>query len=272
MKINPKLYPVADNVNPFEVQEFDGRKVELFKMSDFNGLVEDFVNSKGQFAVWSTLDNVNYRLFLEDGYYDSVGELYSTFVNKTWISFWDKTDSISKKFSRFVIYPLMLIAVVVLVLSLTLSKQLGNTGTIITISLLVVMFIGMLISNGFVKKKMSEANYESREEIEKHLGKGKFNQLLNQQKEYMDNYFDNLYPPLEDEENNKEEKVEVIDEKTEEIAEDTKVEETKVEDETEEVKEAEVQETLEEAKEEPVQEEAKVEEKTEEIKETEDKE
>ena len=48
MKINPKLYPVADNVNPFEVQEFDGRKVELFKMSDFNGLVEDFVNSKGQ--------------------------------------------------------------------------------------------------------------------------------------------------------------------------------------------------------------------------------
>lgn len=203
MKINPKLYPVADNVEPFEVQEFNGRKIELYKMSDFEGLVEEFANNKGQFAVWSSLDNTSYRLFLEDGYYDAVGELYSPFVNQTWIEFWDKTDIISKKFSRFVIYPLMLAAVIILVVSLVFSSKLGNVGSYVTIGVLIAMFIGMLISNSFVKKKMNAANLESRAKIEDHIGKGKFNKLLNDQKEYMDTYFEKLYPQEnEDEESN----------------------------------------------------------------------
>lgn len=202
MKINPKLYVAAEGAEPVEVQEFDGHKVEVFLMDQFEGVKNDFVTTKGQFAVWSSVDGNNYRLFLEDGYYEAVKDLYSKDVNQTWIRFWDKLDNITKKYSRFLIYPIMLVAVVLCVLSLVLQSVWGNVGTYVVIGVLVALFIVLIVANYLIKKKSFAENAKSRQEIIDKLGQEKFDQLIELQKAYMDEYF--KVPEVEEEEENNE--------------------------------------------------------------------
>ena len=257
MRINPKLYAVAEGKTPVEVQEFDDRKIEVFLMDDLEGVKDEYVLGKGQFAVWSSVDGTNYRLYIENGYYQEVTPLYSQPVNKVWIEFWDVTDGISKKFSRFIIYPLMIIAVVLCVLSLVLQQYMGNWGSWVIIGVLILLFIIMIVSNSVTKKKIGEENIKSRQKIVEFFGQDEFNALIDKQKAYMDSYFENLYPQeeateaLAEEENAdakaKDENVEVAEEATEEAAEDEVVEEK-----AEEVKEDAVE--AEEAKEEKVEE------------------
>ena len=257
MRINPKLYAVAEGKTPVEVQEFDDRKIEVFLMDDLEGVKDEYVLGKGQFAVWSSVDGTNYRLYIENGYYQEVTPLYSQPVNKVWIEFWDVTDGISKKFSRFIIYPLMIIAVVLCVLSLVLQQYMGNWGSWVIIGVLILLFIIMIVSNSVTKKKIGEENIKSRQKIVEFVAQDEFNALIDKQKAYMDSYFENLYPQeeateaLAEEENTdakaKDENVEVAEEATEEAAEDEVVEEK-----AEEVKEEAVE--AEEAKEEKVEE------------------
>lgn len=194
MRINPKLYFIANEVEPLDVQEFDNRKIEVFYMDDFDGVKEEFIG-KGQFAVWASEDGVNYRIFVEKGYYETLGELYSQPVNKIWVDFWDKTDAIQKKFSRKFMIPLMVIAVLVCLGSFFIPV----VGDWLAIGVLLVMIVVMFIGNSKVRKSIMRENINSRDLISKHLGQNRFEKLIEAQKEYMDQYYANLYPDDEEE-------------------------------------------------------------------------
>ena len=193
MKINPRLWDAANEVEPFDVQKLSDRTIEIYKMSSFDGIKEEFVNTKGQFAAWSSIDGVNYRLFIEDGYYEEVKDLYTQQINTIWIEYWDLCDNIYKKFSRFCIYPLMIVAILLCIVSIAFGSHLKGVGSYIIIGALIVMFIGMLILNRVVKKKQADEHNKSRQKIYDILGEDRFNKLVDNQKNYMDKYFDELY-------------------------------------------------------------------------------
>ena len=248
MKINHKLFAVADGVEPIEVQEFDERKIEIYSMDQFEGIKEEFVMKKGQFAVWSSVDGFNYRLFLEDGYHKKLKDLYCQKVNQTWVNFYDTTDSISKKFSNYFVYPLMGVAVLACVLSIFLNQYMPSWTSWVIIGVLAVMFVAMIFVNMKIKKVVLKENTKARQEIIDYLGEAKFDALIEAQKSYMDEYFENLYPKAEDEETEASEETkevavestpeveEVKEEKTDEVkteapvVEETTAEETKEED------------------------------------------
>lgn len=210
MKINQKLYAIAEGKEPVVKQEFNDRFIEIYFMDQFEGLVEEYVHSKGQFAVWTSEDAVNYRLFIERGYYNEVKELYDEPINKIWVEFWDATDNLSKKFTRFFIYPMMLIAVILCVLSFVLPKVCSwdaNTSNIFSYCIiggLVALFIVMMVFNSFTKKKIAQENAKSRKLVMDVFGEENFNALIDKQKNYMDDYFKNLYPEDAEEFNSEE--------------------------------------------------------------------
>ena len=138
---------IADEVEPLEVQQLEGHNIEIYFMDDFNGVKEEFI-AKGQFAVWASVDGVNYRVFIEKGYYEAVGEMYTSPINQIWVDFWDKTDAISKKFSRRFIMPIMIAAILLCIVSFFLP----GWGNYVVIIALVVMFIGMIVSNSKTKR------------------------------------------------------------------------------------------------------------------------
>ena len=215
MRINPKIFTLADGATPIEVQEFDNRKVELFYLDDYEEVKNEFI-AKSQFAVWSSIDGVNYRLFLEKGYYEAVKELYQQPINKIWVDFWDTTEGITKKTSHRILIPMMVVCCGLCIASFFFKQ---DWVSYFIIGVLVLAFIGMIFVNSYTRKKVMQANVESRNKISELLGQNKFDQILKNQKEYIDDYYDKLYPNDEEESEDEEttEEVEVIEEpKTEE--------------------------------------------------------
>lgn len=228
MRINPKLFTIADTADAIEVQEFDGRKVEIFHMDDYPKVKEEFIN-KGKFAVWSSIDGMNYRVFIEKGYHQELSALYTKAVNKIWVDFWDVCETISRKTSYRIILPVTIVAVAACIgLSFIPNQQ---ASFFAMLGIVVVAFVVMLFFNRLTKKKIYDANVKSVEEIKKCVGGSKnFDALIEAQKNYMDSYYDALYPSDEEEEENSaleeqpdavsEEETKALEEQPEEVSEE----------------------------------------------------
>lgn len=214
MRINPKLYAAPTDEQPLDTQEFDERKIEIYNMNNFPAVKEEFIN-KGRFAAWSSEDGKNYRVFIEEGYYNELQDLYTPAINKIWVDFWDTCESISRKSSYRVILPVTILAIAGCFGASFLPKEVS---LYVMIAVVVVAFGVMLFTNRFSKKKIYDANVASVEKIKEALnGEDKFNELMDKQKNYMDSYYAALYP--EDEED-KEESEQIEEPKSAELLEE----------------------------------------------------
>lgn len=188
MRMNQKLFVLANGKEPFEKQELTNRVVELYYMDDFQEIYDQYC-PKGKFVVFASEDGVNYRLFIEKGFYDVMKDLYCSRVNDIWLGFWDECDAATKKSNFKILMPIAIVALVAILLVTTLvSNQSIAMG--VNLGLLAVFLIGIFFVNKKTKKEINDLNESSIQEIQKYLGKDHFEELLEAQKKYTEDFFD----------------------------------------------------------------------------------
>lgn len=217
MKINNRVFKKLTN-EPFLVQEINGKEVEFHYMND-TPFLQQFV-SRGRFYVW-TSDGKNYKLLIERGYYDKVSYFFEKEINEVWLNFLTDVSSVNSRMSkRYLMVSLGISLLIVLGFSFFWKEQL----TIGIIVALVITLIGNMIHSNKVNKVVREKNMRAQQDIRELLTEENFNKFIQDQDEYMRDYF-----KFDEEESDE---VEVI----EELSDDEYIEEF-VEEDTEEVRE-----------------------------------
>ncbi len=187
MRLNPKVFQLAEGYEPVDTQEFDGRLVQIYYLDDFDSVYNQNV-PKGKFAVWTSVDGTNYRLFVEKGFYSEVKELYSQPINKIWLDFWDQCDDITKKYNFRILIPLVLVCLAVYII-LTIIPNIESWAIYAQVAIFVVFIVGLLLLNKVTKNKINECNKASVNLIKEELTPDGFDNVLEKQKNYIDSFF-----------------------------------------------------------------------------------
>ena len=204
MKMLPRDYAKAVGT-PFRVEKYKDATLEMYYLNDRN----DFYKfaQRGRFSVW-TSDGVNYRLFVEKGYYEAVPNLYKNEVNDIWLDFTNSIYGAQRKMSRKYMMVSMIVLLVVLGASMLLQTFWAEQANNIFLAAMVVLFIGLFVSSNGQQKRLrslvQEENKKATELIKNELGEAAFQEILDNQEKYYQKYF------------NTEEEIETLDESNDE--------------------------------------------------------
>ena len=228
MKYNEKQF-FQSQTEPFETQEMaNGSKIELHYMNEEPFFMDNI--NKSRFLAWSSADGKNYKLFVEKGLYDITSELYTKDVNEIWMNFWEKIDSMRKKYIFFVMLPLLAVFITAFIL---ISIFVPNTMWILIVAL-VVLLMGSLFASSMLSRKMQIANINAATEVRDKVGVERFQQIVKDQEAYIEKFYQDLQAKYEEEDRLAEEasnldQIEADENDTE--AEETTTEEIKADEE-----------------------------------------
>lgn len=189
MKMLPRDYAKAVGT-PFRVEKYKDATLEMYYLNDRN----DFYKfaQRGRFSVW-TSDGVNYRLFVEKGYYEAVPNLYKNEVNDIWLDFTNSIYGAQRKMSRKYMMVSMIVLLVVLGASMLLQTFWAEQANNIFLAAMVVLFIGLIVSSNRQQKRLrslvQEENKKATELIKNELGEAAFQEILDNQEKYYQKYF-----------------------------------------------------------------------------------
>lgn len=198
MKINERVFERL-NGEAFEVQtleigqtkkgeEKQTRKVELFFLDDYPDVLDEFTR-QGKFAIWSSVDGVNYKLAIEKGYYETLKDLYGVKVNTIWTDFWDECSTISSNFTKRVVIPGTILVILALIIFYVTLKNVNPTvNNVLSIAVGVIYLFVILVFRRITSKNISDANRDALDKIKSYLGEKRFEELLDAQRKYIDDY------------------------------------------------------------------------------------
>lgn len=220
MKMLPKDYAKAVGT-PFRVEKYNDATLEMYYLNDRS----DFHKfaSRGRFSVW-TSDGVNYRLFVEKGYYESVTDLYTNEVNTIWLDFTNTIYAQQRKMSRMYMMVSMIVLLIVLGASIGLQQIISDQADNVFLAAMVVLFIGLFVSSNRQQKKLrtlvSDENKKATQLIKDTLGETRFQGILEGQEKYYEAYYKSDDEVTEEEASEEETPTQLEDSETEKNSEE----------------------------------------------------
>ena len=179
-------YAIFKQLNdPKETQQSDGKTVEIHSMNNTRYLSR--FAGKGQFAVW-TSDSKTYKLLIEDGYYKVMKDLYSKRVNQVWIQFYEKADKVRFGLLYKMVFPMIAVSMLLAVL-FSMIPALSGYQNYALIGILAVVLVTNMLQTSIMRKKVEGARTEAVRDIKLIVGENKFNELLEHQGKYYEEYF-----------------------------------------------------------------------------------
>ena len=221
MKINAKAYRSFNNAEPVEIQELDGKTVEIYFMNE-SPYLSQYV-PRGRFYFW-TSDGKNYRLIVERGFYQRVSYFFAEDVNTIWVNFLEDLSKTYGKNNR--IYFAIAFGVLALALGLAVWLLPDNYIFGVFIGLMVLSLVANAFYSRKITKIVEEKNLKAQEDIRALLTDEGFEKLLDEQQQYMKDYF----KTFDDEPETNEEDVEELDMLASEVESGDEIEVPKVEE------------------------------------------
>ncbi|VEU82989.1 hypothetical protein [Acholeplasma hippikon] len=189
MKILPREYAKAQG-QPFRVEDYKGAKLEMYYLDDRSDYGK--FAQRGRFSVW-TSNGVDYRLFVDKGYYNAVEDLYKNEVNTIWLDFTNSIYGEHKKMSKFFMLIQLGLFVVAFAALMFLPMAFPAAGDIIFLVVMVLMFVGIMTSSQIQQKKLkalvAKENEKASTLIKQELGEEHFKEILAKQEKYYESYF-----------------------------------------------------------------------------------
>ena len=188
-KIHPKIYNGATG-EPFRTEKYQDATIEFYYYDD-NALANKFLGNS-RFYVW-TCNGLDYRLFVERGYYEAVGkDLFSNALNEIQLDFSTLVYNEQARTQKRYLFTSLAIMIPGLALAFGLSmiEQLGQWGFLIPLG---IVLIGMYVISGRSNKRLrllvGEENAKASERIKGVLGEQRFEDLLSAQAQYAKDFF-----------------------------------------------------------------------------------
>lgn len=214
MKLNARLYNIVSG-EPKEIQTLEnGKTIEVYSLNQ-TPYCNYYTTQRGEFALFSTLDGNTYRLLIEDGYYDVLGELYNDKINLIWEQYVVDGRKIKFNYGVKILFPFLVLYLAVSTFVLWISKS----NLLVMLCLLFVLFIGnSVLKNYLYVNKMRTLNINSTNKIKETVGSNRFEELLDIQEAYTKKYlgveeFAEEIPVEEDDSFEEEKSDEIVEEK-----------------------------------------------------------
>lgn len=175
MKINKKIFDSLTR-EPNEVQEFEGKTLEIFYMTE-----EEQTNFEldGRYSIW-TSDGKNFRFLVNKDFYNygTVKEFYVPSVNEKWINYILKISNFQRKFLYALMLPIMILYIALSVVSILFLK---DYALYILIGMMVVIFVVNAVQSRIMRRRMEEENEQTQLEIQEILTVELYDQIAKDQ-------------------------------------------------------------------------------------------
>lgn len=191
MKINKKYFD-AINTNPIDIQETKAGNLRIYSMNEYPE-IHSSNTAKASFTFWSNKGGNEYKLLIDEEYYNTLRPLYDAKISEVWLEFYDTLTKERNKMLLKIMLPITIVMFALIILTSVLLIDNSSMRMYITVLLLIIFFVVNRFFNIKVDKHVAAIKDKSIDKIRNILGTTKFEELLTSQEKFVEAYYKKQY-------------------------------------------------------------------------------